>query len=564
MKLSALMDFPDDARHVFFESTMYEMMRKLRMSGVSRVCLQYYGDKTYGYFWNHKAPTNREMVKTAGNLPDYSKVFVEAAKKFGLETVVIMRPLEQGMWQTFSPYYEESRKYGGIAYTGGNMMITSKFLRQNPELRIKRRSYDLDPEAASKQVFKIRLFKHNNKHTRIKKKHISIYVSEDNSHYRKYSKDFTVSYDFAAATRKSVSAKFAPDYPEDTLTDVGDQTEIIEIGGLAIDEKYIAVGVSFIDDTDEETAFMNTAVNLIRIYDCEDNEICSSPGYASRFIPEGADYLKVGFHFDDGLGEITLIRLDTGGTETFTAIAKGKSEYVHGALCACEPKVQDYWMKWLEKAMDSGFDYVGTRIECHSVHVDEPFAYGYNDCIKQEYFRRYGKCAERDMVMEQIAKIRGDCYTRMIAESARRTRQKGLKFILTLNVEMLHDPIPAARRMAYPMNVEWQWEKWLDETNPDEITIRSYQMSPKYILQNKKCRQIVDRAKLLNVPINLERYDYWDFAGDYRYVRDSGLFDRITLYETNNILRSDGKGGLVELKPELLNELKALVQGDTK
>ena len=559
MKLSALMDFPDDARYVLHERTMYEMMAKLKETGVSRVCLQYYGNSDYGYFWDHKAPTHRGMVETARNLPDYAKVFVEAAKSYGLETVVIMRPQEQGIWLTFSPYYEESGKYGGIPYTGGNMMITSKFLRKNPGLRIKRRSYDLDPDAADKKVGKIRLFKQNDIHTRIEKENIAVYVSGDNSWYRKYEGDFSVNYLISKAERDSVSARFLPGYPEDLLTRAGDRIEVMELSGLDISERYIAVGVSCNGDEDREVSFINTAVNMIRIYDGEGNEICSSPGHASRFIPEGSDCLEAGFHFDDGLGEVTEVLLDSADKEGYAAICKGKNEYVHGALCACEPKVSDYWMEWLEKAMDAGFDYVGTRIECHSVHVDEPFAYGYNDCIKDEYRARYGECTEQDMDTGKIARIRGDAYSRMLAESSRRTRQRGLKFILTLNVEMLHQPIPAARRMAYPMNVEWQWEKWLDETNPDEITIRSYQMTPEFILSDPQCRKIVDKARERNVPLNLERYDYWDFAGDFRLVRDSGLFDRMTLYETNDILRSDGKGGLLELKPEMLEELRNIM-----
>jgi hypothetical protein len=562
MKLSALMDYPDDARHVFFESTMYEMMKKLKGIGVSRVCLQYYGDKSYGLFWNHKAPTHREMVETAKNLPDYAKVFVEAAKAYGLETVVIMRPQEQGMWLTFSPYYEESRKYGGIPYTGGNMMITSNFLRRNPELRIKRRSYDIDPDAAARKVCKIRLFKQNNSHTRIRKEDLSLYISDDNSGYRKYKDNFSINYLHKKATGDSVTAKFLPGYPEYILTKTGDEIEVMELSDLDIKERYIAVGVSCSGDVADDRAFINTAVNIIKIYDENDEEICSSPGYASRFIPEGSDYLKVGFHFDDGLGEITAVKLDTGEKEEFAAVCKGKSEYVHGAVCACEPKVQEYWMKWLEKAMDAGFDYVGTRIECHSVHVDEPFAYGYNDCIKEEYIKRFGPCSEENMDLVKIARIRGDAYTRMLVESSRRTKERGLKFILTLNVEMLHHPIPAARRMAYPMNVEWQWERWLEETEPDEITIRSYQMTPEYILGDRRCREIVDKARERNVPLNLERYDYWDFAEDFRFVDESGIFDRMTLYETNDILRSDGKGGLVELKPELLDDLRTIMAGE--
>ena len=162
MKLAALMDFPDDARQIFYESTMHAMMARLRQAGVSRVYLQYYGNMDYGLFWNHKAPTHREITKTGELLPDYSSIFVDAAKKQGMETAVIMKPQEQGMWQTFSPYYAESRENPGINYMGGKLLMTTNFVRNNPQLRIKRRTWDIDRYADKKIVKTIRLFKQNN------------------------------------------------------------------------------------------------------------------------------------------------------------------------------------------------------------------------------------------------------------------------------------------------------------------------------------------------------------------------------------------------------------------
>lgn len=152
MLLSALCDFPDDALHIFHESTMYAMMARLKKAGVTRVYLQYYGDRDYGHFWNHQAPSHRGFLETANNLPEHRKVFVAAAKAHGLETVAVMRPQEQGLWLTYSPYYREARDNPGIPHTGGNIMIASKFLFEHPDLRIKRRSWDIDPEAINKTI----------------------------------------------------------------------------------------------------------------------------------------------------------------------------------------------------------------------------------------------------------------------------------------------------------------------------------------------------------------------------------------------------------------------------
>ena len=62
------------------------------------------------------------------------------------------------------------------------------------------------------------------------------------------------------------------------------------------------------------------------------------------------------------------------------------------------------------------------------------------------------------------------------------------------------------------------------------------------------------------MPLTLERYDYWDFATEFEMIKNTGIFSRMTLYETNNIIQSDGKGGIVEIKPELLNKLEELTK----
>ena len=562
MKLSALMDFPDDALHVYQESTMYKLMERLKQMGVSRVYMQCYGNRDYGHFWDHNAPWKREMIETANNIPEFNRVFVEAANKYGIEPVAVMRPQEQGIWITFSPFYKEARENPGIPYTGGDIMVASKFLLENPELRIKRRTWDIDPDALSKTICSIKLYKQNNKHSRIRKENIKIFVSQDNSNYIDYKDDFDISFSYEKAKKDVVLSSFNQNYPTETITNSGDKIEVITIGRLNINERYIAVEINCSGKASEEEQLFNTPCNTISIFDKNGDEICSSPGHASRFLPKEIPCLEGGFHFDDGFGESFAKIFDPDNEKGYIAISKGKDEFVHAALCVLEPKVQEYWFKWLDKAMDDGFVMIGNRIECHSIHVDEPYAYGYNDCIKQEYYKRFGQCSEKDMELSKIAEIRGDAYTALFIEGAKRVRARGKKVYLTLNVEMLYDPIPIARHMAYPMNVQWQWEKWLEEIKPDEINIRSYQTSPDFILNDPQCKKFIETPQPYQVPMTLERYGYWDFAAEYEMVRDTGIFSRMTYYEINDIIQSDGKGGLVEIKPELLKQLENLTKSE--
>lgn len=558
MELSALTDFPDDALKVYHEETMYKMMARLKKAGVTRVYMQYYGNRDYGHFWDHHAPVFRGTVETANNIPEFSRVFVEAAKANGLEPVAVMRPQEQGLWLTFSPYYAEARENPGIPYTGGKIMVASKFLLENPDLRIKRRTWDIDKEAVGKTISTIKLYKQNQIQSRIRKENVTIYVSPDNANYEKYDGNFSFETSKEVAKKDTIISAFEVNYPTETITHAGDPIEVITLGELSIDERYVVVGVNYEGTAESGELFTNTPMNAIAIFDEKGAEICASPGSDIWKNSTGDPYLKAGFNFDDGFGECGAVTLDRNGKEGYFAICKGKNEYVHAAMCVCEPKVQAYWLQWLEKALDDGYEMIGNRIECHSVHVDEPFAYGYNDCIKEEYFKRYGHCSEEEMELSKISKIRGDAYTDLFREGARRIRKRGKKVYLTLNVEMLYDPIPLARHCAYPMNVEWQWERWIEEIQPDEINIRSYYTSIEFILEDPKCKKFIETAQKYNVPLTLERYDYWDFAAEFERVRDTGIFSRMTLYETNNVIQSDGKGGIVEVKPELLERLEVL------
>ncbi len=560
MLLSALIDFPDDAAKIYNESTMNKMLTKLKETGVSRVYFQYYGNRDYGHFWDHKAPSNRGTIETANNIPEFSQVFVKAAKANGIEPVAVMRPQEQGIWFTFSPYYKEARENTGIQYTGGKIMIASKFLLENPHLRIKRRTWDIDKDAINKKICSIKLYKQNNIHSRITKQNITIYVSKNNANYKKYEGDFTLTYSTERAKSDVVSSGFIINYPTKTITSLGDSIEVITLGELSINERYVAVAINCKGKASDEELFINTPMNAISIFDENSDIICASPGSANWRTPTHEPHLKAGFNFDDGFGENWEVTLDEEDKEGYLAICKGKDEYVHGALCIVEPKVQEYLLEWLEKALDDGYEMVGNRIECHSVHVDEPFAYGYNDCIKEEYYNRYGQCSEEEMKLSNIAKIRGDAYTNLFIEGAKRVRARGKKVYLTLNVEMLYDPIPVARHMAYPMNVEWQWKRWIDEIQPDEINIRAYYTSLDFILNDSKCKNFIETAQKYNVPLTLERYDYWDFAAEFEMIEETGIFSRMTLYEVNNIIQSDGKGGIVEIKPELLAKLKTLIK----
>ena len=548
MKLSTLSDFFDDALISEYTPEMVEsLLSQFKEYGFSRMYLYYYGvaGKDNYLHTDRTDEPYSNWHKTAKNMPNSSKVFADAAKKVGIESVIAIKTNEQGLWLVYSPYYTKNIE-GGVPHLGGKILEYTKFLAEHPELRIKRRSYDIDPDAVNKVICSIKLYKQNDAPTRIKKEHISIYTSPDNSYYKPYAGDFTVTESIEPAREDIIISGHSVDY-KDTfeLVKKGDPIRVLTLSGLSITDRFAAVRVQCGGECDKFVRFTTTPYHGITCHDENGNEICSSRGGSIRPTVNNVPYLDAGFGFDDGFGNFRQLDLDGDSGDSYIAVAKGKNEYTHTTLCECEPEVREYWLSILEQTLDDDHDYYTHRVENHGIHVDEPFAYGYNDCIKEEYFRRYGECSEQEMDTRKIAKIRGDAYTELFIEAAKRIRARGKKVILPLNVEMLRDPIPVARRIAYPMNVEWQWERWLEEIRPDEINIRTYFTSPQFLMTDPQCKKFIETAKKYNVPLTLERYADHDFLADYDYVKSTGIFDYMTLYETGDVLAGDNNGNVV-------------------
>lgn len=565
--LSALIDFPDDAgENPYNYESFSRMLEKLADCKVKRLYWQWYGDARDGYYWDNKTPdpAYRNMEKTARDMPDFNRFAVDTAHKLGMDTVGIMRPLESGTSGIYSDFYPEVRQSGVVPCTGGYITNPNRFLAAHPQARIKRRIYDIDEEAEKKNICTIEIRKQNAAPTRIRKENIELYVSDNNANYRKYTGEFDFTITTARAKEDVIVCANSSQgrYGRRTLTHKGDVVTAIRLSGLNLKEPYVAVvcscGMPY-DDEDMDARFENTLMAAMHCYSDDGAKIPICVGNKANVWedPEHRDWRECGLYFDHGFGEYFAFRFDPENKEGVYAVCRGKSRYTHAAMCECDPAVQDYWFEMLNRCIDDGFDMISHRTENHSLMMDEPFAYGYNDSIKERYWERYGKCDESRMDIAKIAKIRGDMFSELFIEGAKRVRASGRKVAVQLNSEMLRNPLPLERRFAYPMNVEWQWERWLDEIQPDEITFRTFKMSPEFVLRDPQCLNLLQKAQATGAPITYERYCVLgDFAKEYKMIRDSGLFSSITLYEVASVIKSDGNGGIIEKEPELLSALK--------
>ncbi len=576
--LNALMDFPDDSLNLLDRSSMRILMEKLAECRFRRLYWNWFGGVEDKGVWDDHAPlkepgTVSKRLQTVRNIPDFNRYAVDLAHEMGMDIVGVMRPLESGLSSTYSEFYPEARQFSGtvgIPRVGGCVLSTNAYVREHPEARMKRRTWDIDEEAEKMPICAIELRKQNARPTRIRKEDLTIYVSDNNANYKKYDGQFNFTLTTAVADEdvvvaaQSLKGWYSDGYGRRTMTRKGDAVTAIRLDGFTIPERYVAVVCSCsapYDGEDQDALFTNTTMQGIRCFTSDGRLIPSAVGNLLNTWgnPDGRDWRECGLGFDMGFGEYFECTLDPAVGEGVFAIARGKERYVHTTLCECDEGVQAYWMDQLHRCIADGFDLISHRVENHSLMMDEPFAYGYNDSVKKLYWERYGKCDEKDMTVERISKVRGDVYSRLFAKGAQIARAAGRKVAVMLNAEMLHDPIPLERRFAYPMTVEWQWERWLEEIRPDEITLRTFRYSPEFVLRDPQCRRLIEVARSYNVPIAYQRYIiFGNFTEEYRMIRDSGLFDSMTLYETENMLFHKGNGVFEERIPGLFDKLKKL------
>ncbi|MBQ8610522.1 MAG: hypothetical protein IJ412_02315 [Oscillospiraceae bacterium] len=577
-QLNALVDFPDDCwQHPFDRNTLRSLFEKLVECRVKNLYWYWYGTRQDKWFWDHHnpqaAPGVSGTVQTALNMPNFNRDAAEIAHELGLNTVAVLRLLENGNAATYSEFYPEVRENMGkqaLPWSGGYILDGCDYVYKHPEHRIKRRTWDIDETAEQLPICAIELQKANGRPTRIRKEDLTIYVSDNNAHYKKYEGDFNFTVTAAAAQEdveiitQGAEGWLSKGYGRRRLTAKGEPVTVIRLDGFTIPERCVAVscrsGAPY-DEEDQDMLFVNTMQQGIRCYAADGRRIPAAVGTLSQVWrdPCGRDWRECGLGFDQGFGDSFENKLDPVVGEGVWGVCRGKNRYAHTTLCECEPGVQALWTDMLRRCIDDGFQTVTHRVENHSLMMDEPFAYGYNDSVKKLYWERFGKCEEKDMLPERIAKVRGDVYSELFKKGAQMVHAAGRKVSVQLNAEMLHDPIPMERRFAYPMNVEWQWERWLEETRPDAISLRTFRFSPEFVLRDPQCRRLIETARSYGVPIAYERYvNFGDFIEEYKLIRESGLFDSMTLYETAGFLKHTGGGKFEEVIPGLADKLKAL------
>ena len=551
-----MVDFPDDALtapHPASAAQIDCLMATLADRGIKRVSWTYYGDDRGGYHmpagiermhpdtpldfdqnqWANFAATHRQLGNPL-------RVAVDAAHRHGLEIYAYFKPYETGISIVLPEGSPQAERFGLLPHIGGQLAWLDPFVVEHPELRIRRRTDDIPQDVNTARIGSIALTKSDDGPTRITADHLQIWTSEDNYQYTQRDIEFTCD------ERVEPSPAAVYDVYGNLVTEAGAPVRVLTLSGLDLDARFVLVTTDF---TEGEPDFGNAWHRLMTVYDLDGREL---PGVFATgteiWFSRWENFRTGGLTFDTGRGP-EVIALDrpnacaaaSGTTSSrhhlfdrpvgYIAYTRGRNAYLPGALCETEPRVREFWLACIASMLDAGVDGIEVRVENHSCHTDTPDDYGYNDVILSQL--PDGIPPARS----EVARVRGEAYTAFLWDAAALTRAQGKTMRVTLNVDWFRetaDDRPGSRKLAYPANIDFQWQRWIDEGLLDAAVLRPFAKPFDGIFQSDPVAQdMIRRCQKAAIPITVNRY-VWGNEGlidEYRKVRDDSRFAGFILYE---------------------------------
>jgi hypothetical protein len=553
--LEALVDFPDDAvvaGRALTPQDLDAMMAKLAELGIRRVSWAYYGDGHGGFLnpvdftdgepyqsdekseWQYFDATYRLLVNPL-------KVAVEAGHRHGLEVYAYYKPYETGPGIMFPAGSPLAKKWGLLDCLGGRLTWMDPFVRDHPQLRIKRRGDDLPAWAATAPIHRIRLTKKDAMPTRLTAEHLQIWTSPNNYRYTRKPVKFTFRETVEPAPRE------VRDQQGNVLTRQGDSVRVITLSGLDLTDKFVAITTDFAGGAAD---FVNSGLALLTVFDALGREI---PGtFASGGAVWAGNLVSLregGLMFDFGWGatpvlldapngaaergstaDLPLDAADTHGKQGFIAFTRGRNAYLPGALCETEPEVRAFWLRCIDEMIAAGVDGVDFREENHSTHTDHPEDYGFNEAILAKARTRPGD------LMANVAAVRGEAYTDFLRACHQRLAKAGRAMRYNLQMDFFRPNPPASRRLAYPANIHFEWQRWIDEGFLDGAILRFFSLPFNTLFDDGITQDMIAHAQRRGIPLTVNRYvgtPADKLSAEVQRVKHDGRFAGFIFYEVS-------------------------------
>ncbi len=548
-------DFIDDMLTITFtEEKIRQLLQMLKREGFQRVFWYDYPAHTG---WFRDCGVFGKILNSLPHVPNHAEIAVREGKALGLEMYVTYKPYEEGGLFSFPPGSEMDRKYGKLQRLGGRPALCTEWLLQHPEMRVRRRMEEIPPDVDQKVIDRIEIDKADDVPSGLAKGDLRLYVSRDNARYAEYSGRW----EFKEETVPALLL----DYFGQQINTETRKTRRITLSGLRLgpEWKYVAV-----DAGEKGAAFKSIPMTMCRVYDPEGKLIpvtfavksgerkpdpyAVSQGISSGgFIENGFEYDAVGYAMGcSGAYYLNQPR------PLMLGITRGVNEYLAGAVCEAYPEVRQHWMEEIRRILSYGPDGIEIRIANHSSDTQDPFAYGFNEPVLEEY-RRLEKADAVAYDPVKIMRIRGAFFTRFLAEASAAIHAAGKRVQAQVIAPYASGNVRAMANRSF-CGVWPDWEEWV-RRYADAITFRDFLAE----FYNPRFDQVIKPfARSLNREVWAPAY----FTMSFNNVNDTYLqaverdeeITGVMFYESWEIYEE--RGGRFEMKPEFAEPVRRFMK----
>jgi hypothetical protein len=152
-------------------------------------------------------------------------------------------------------------------------------------------------------------------------------------------------------------------------------------------------------------------------------------------------------------------------------LARGRNQYLRGALHPIYPEVRAYWMDRVRAAIRAGVDGIDFRLCNHSSWTSDGEEYGFNEPVVRAYAQRYGvNILEADFDRAKWRALQGEFFTSFLREARQELKRKGRALQMHTTALISTDPFGGLNNL--PRNFHWDWQRWIREDLLDSVLLK--------------------------------------------------------------------------------------------